>query len=53
MTCAMVDLQGLYLGEAFVHPKVSVSVGLKPFCPLCLKLDRNTETIVIHLWEVH
>ena len=53
MTCSMVSLQGLYLGDAFRHPNVSTSVGLKSFCPWCLKLGRNTETIAICLWQVH
>ena len=52
-TCAMVILQGLHLGNAFRCPNVSVSMGLKSFCPWCLKLGRNTKTIAIHLHEVH
>ena len=28
-------------------------MGLKSFCPWCLKLGGNTKTIAIHLWEVH
>ena len=53
MACAMVGLQGLHSDEAFRHPNISGSVGLKSFCPWCLKLGRNTETITIHLREVH
>ena len=37
----------------FRHPNISVSVGLKSFCPWCLKLDGNTKIITIHLCEVH
>ena len=49
-TCAMV---GLHLGDTFRHSNVSISMGLKSFCPWCLKLGRNTKTIAIHLWVVH
>ena len=52
-THAMVGLQGLHLGIAFRCPNVSASLGLKSFCPWCLKLGGNTKTIAIHLWEVH
>ena len=52
-TCTMVSLQGLHLGKAFRCPNISASVGLKLFCPWCLKLGRNTGTITIHLREVH
>ena len=53
MTCAMASLQGLHVGDVFRCPNVSASVGLKSFCPWCLKLGGNTKTIAIHLWEVH
>ena len=53
MTHAMVSLQGLHTDDAFRCPNVSTSMGLKLFCPRCLKLGRNTKTIAIHLWEVH
>ena len=53
MTHAMVRLQGLHLCDTFRCPNVSTSVGLKLFCPWYLKLGGNTETIAIHLWEVH
>ena len=49
----MVNLQELSSGNAFRCPNVSASVGLKSFCPWCLKLGGNTETIAIHLWDVH
>ena len=52
-THAMVSLQGLHLGNAFRHPNVSASMGLKSFCPWSLKLGGNTITIAIHLWDVH
>ena len=52
-TCDMVSLQGLHSGEAFRCPSVSTSMGLKAFCPCCLKLGGNTETIFIHLQEVN
>ena len=53
MTCAMVGLQGLHLGDTLRHPNISTGMGLKLFCPWCFKLGRNIETITIHLWEVH
>ena len=53
MTSGVVSLQGWHSGNAFRHPNVSASVGLKSFCPWYLKLGGNTETITIHLWEVH
>ena len=28
-------------------------MGLKSFCPWCLKLGSNTETIAVHLTEIH
>ena len=49
----MVSLQGLHVGDAFRHPTVSASVGLKSFCPWCLMMGRNTKIIAIHLSEVH
>ena len=49
----MVSLQELHSGNTFRCPNVSATVGLKAFCPWCLKLGRNTKTIVIHLQEVH
>ena len=52
-TCATVGLQGLHLDNAFRYPNVSASMGLKSFFPWCLKLGGNTETIAVHLWEVH
>ena len=53
MTHTMVSLQGLHSGNAFRCPNVSTDVGLHSFCPWCLKLGGHTETIAIHLWEVH
>ena len=53
MTHARVRLQGLHSVDSFRCPNVSASMGLKSFCPWCLKLGGNTETIPIHLWEVH
>ena len=53
MTLAMVSLQGLHLGDSFRCPNVSAGVGLKPFCPWCLKLGGNSKTIAIHLLEVY
>ena len=52
-TRAMVGLQGLYMSDAFQCSNVSTGVGLKLFCPWCFMLGRNTETIAIHLREVH
>ena len=52
-TRAMVGLQGLPSSDAFQHLNVSASVGLKSFCPWCLKFGGNTETIATHLREVH
>ena len=52
-TRAMVGLQGLHINDAFWHPNVYAGVGLKSFCPWCFKPDANTETITIHLREVH
>ena len=53
MTHSMVGLQGLHLGKAFIWPNISAGIGVKSFCPWYLKLGRNTETITIHLREVH
>ena len=53
MICAVVGLQGLYMGNAFRCLNVSASMVLKSFCPWCLMLGWNTKTIAIHLWEVH
>ena len=53
MAHAIVDLQGLHLGDTFRCPNISASVGLKSFHPLCFKLDGNTETIAVHFWKVH
>ena len=53
MTHAMVGLQGLHMDNTFRHPNVSTSVGLKSFCPWCLKLGGNAKTIAVHLQEVH
>ena len=49
----MVGLQGLHLGKAFKHSNILGSMGLKSFYPWCLKLGRNSETIAVHLREVH
>ena len=53
MTHTMVSLQGLHSGDTLRCPNISASMGLKSFCPWCHKLSRNTETITIHLCEVH
>ena len=53
MIHTMVGLQGLHLGDALKHPSISAGIGLKLFCPWCLKLGGNMETITIHLCEVH
>ena len=50
---AMVGLQGLHSSDAFQQLNVLASVGLKSFCPWCLKFGGNTETIATHLREVH
>ena len=50
---AMISLQGPHSDEAFRYPNISTSMGLKLFCPWCLKLGRNTERISIYLREVH
>ena len=49
----MVGLQGLHLGKAFRCHNISACMGLKSFCPWCLKLGGNKETITIHLREVY
>ena len=46
-TMAMVGLQGLYSSDTFWYLNVLTSVGLKSFCPWCLKFGENTETIVV------
>ena len=53
MTCAMVSLQGLHLGDALKCLCISASMGLKLFCPWCFKLGGNTEMIAILLCEVY
>ena len=53
MTCAMVGLHSLHSGHTLKHPTISAGIGLKSFCPWCLKLGGNTEMITIHLCEVH
>ena len=52
-TWAMVGLQGLHTSGTFRCSNVLASMGLKSFCPWCLKMGGNTETITIHLREVH
>ena len=52
-TRAKVGLQGLYTNDTFWHSNVSPGVGLKLFCPWCFKLGGSTETIAVHLREVH
>ena len=53
LTKAMVGLQGLHSSDAFQHLNMLTSVGLKSFCPWCLKFGGNTKTIATHLREVH
>ena len=53
ITRAMPGLQGLHISDTFWHSNISTGVGLKSFCPWCFKLGRNTETIAVHLREVH
>ena len=53
MTHVMVILQGFHSGDALRYPNISACVGLKSFCPWCLKMDSNMETIAIHLHKVH
>ena len=53
MIHTMVGMQGLHSGDTLKHPSISAGIGLKSFCPWCLKLGGNTETIVVHLGEVH
>ena len=48
-TRAMVGLQGLQSSDTFQHLNVPTSMGLKSFCPWCLKFGQNTETIVTQL----
>ena len=50
---AMVGLSRLHSGNTFRHSNVSAGVRLKLFCPWCFKFCGNTETISIHLREVH
>ena len=52
-TKAMMGLQGLYSSDAFQHPNVSASMGIKPFCLWCFKFGGNTEVIAYNLREVH
>ena len=49
----MVGLQGLHVDDALRCPNVSASVGIKSFCPWCLKLGGNTKMIATHFCEVH
>ena len=49
----MVSLQVLHLGDTLRHPNISTGMGLMSSYPWCFNLDRNAETIVIHLREVH
>ena len=51
MSHTMVGLQGLYLGSAFRFPNISAGMGLKSFCPWCLKLGGNMEMITTHLHD--
>ena len=53
MSKAMVGLQGLHISDAFRCSNVVASMGLKSFCPWCLKLGGNTKMITVHLREVH
>ena len=41
MTRAMVGLQGLHVSDAFECSNVYASVGLKSFCPWCLKWGQH------------
>ena len=52
-TQANVSLQGLHMSNTFWWSNILASVGLKSFCPWCLKMGGNTETITVHLREVH
>ena len=52
-TRAMVGLEGLHMSNTFWHSNVSARIGLRSFYPWYFKLGRNTETIAIHLREVH
>ena len=49
----MIGLQALHSGNALKCPSISAGVQLKLFCPWCLKLGGNMETIAIHFHEVH
>ena len=49
----MVGLPGLHMSDDFRCSNVLASMGLKSFCPWCLKIGGNTETIVIHLRKFH
>ena len=49
----MVGLQGLHSSNAFQHPNVLASMGLKSFCPWSSNLGGNTEMITTYLREVH
>ena len=51
-TRAMVGLQGLHSGDAFICSNVSSSVGLIFIYLWCFKLRGNTEMIATHLCEV-
>ena len=53
MTQAMVSLKGLHMSDTFRCPNASVSMGLKSFCPWCLKHGGNIETIIVHMREGH
>ena len=44
-------LQGIHMSDAFRCSNISASMGLKSFCPWCLKLGGNTEMTAIHLKE--
>ena len=52
-TRTMVGLQGLHTSNAFWHPNVLASMGLKLFFLWCFKFGGNTKTITTHLKEVH
>ena len=42
-TRAIVSLQGQHSSDAFKHPNILASVGLKLFCPWCFKFGGNTK----------
>ena len=50
-TLTMVSLQGLHPGNALKCASISAGVGLKLFCPWCLKVGGNMEMITVHLKE--